>query len=151
MSDFSRHFGDYALRALQDLGEQLSAVHGLAASNQRYAQAAALNKISLDRFLWREGIGAEVAGPRNHATQSTFLNVLRKLMADWADFDIVATHYSYGYDFLCTEDQGKLASNSIFGAQHAAHVQGAFAVRSITAIDLAALCWRRFRFPVWTW
>lgn len=40
----------------------------------------------------------------------------------------------------CIEDQGKLVSNSI-GAQHATDVQGVFAVRSITVMDVAALCW----------
>ncbi|SIT59055.1 hypothetical protein BQ8794_610008 [Mesorhizobium prunaredense] len=25
---------------------------------------------------------------------------MRKLMANWADFDIAAAHYSYGYDLL---------------------------------------------------
>jgi len=120
-------------------------------SNQRYAHAAAMNSFTLDRYLWREGIGAEASAPRAYATQEAYLRVLRKLMADWADFDIVATHYSYGYDLLCTDDQGKLVSDSIFGARHATVVQGKFAVRPITAIDLAALCWKRFRFPFWTW
>ena len=151
MSAFSRHFGEYALRALQDFGEQLSTAHGLAATNQRYAGAAALNNITLDRYLWRRGIGAEAAQPLSHATQKVFLTVLRKLMADWADFDIAAVHYSYGYDLLCTEDQGKLVSNSIFGAQHASDVQGVFKVKSITVMDLAVHCWKRFWFPLRTW
>lgn len=151
MAAFLRHFGEYPLRALQSFGEQLSVAHGLAASNQQYAEAAALNNITLDRYLWREGIGAEAANPRKYATQTAFLNALRKLMADWADFDIAATHYSYGYDLLCTEDQGKLVSNSIFGGQHAADVQGVFAVHSITVMDLAKLCWKRFWFPLWRW
>lgn len=37
-------------------------------------------------------------------------------MASWADFDIAAAHYSYGYNLLCIAHQGKLVSNSIFGA-----------------------------------
>lgn len=151
MSAFIRHFGEYPLRALQSFGEQLSAAHSLAASNQHYAQAAVLNNITLDRYLWRRGIGAEAAQPRSHATQKVFLTVLRKLMADWADFDIAAVHYSYGYDLLCTEDQGKLVSNSIFGAQHASDVQGVFKIKSIAVMDLAAHCWKRFWFPLRTW
>jgi hypothetical protein len=151
MSAFIRHFGEFPLRVLQGFGERLSAAHGLAASNQSYAQAAALNNITINRYLWREGIGAEAAGPLNHATQEAFLKTLRKLMADWADFDIAAAHYSYGYDLLCTEDQGKLVSNSIFGAQHSSDVQSVFNVQSITVMKLAALCWKRFKFPLWSW
>lgn len=151
MSAFVRHFGEYPLRALQDLGEQLSASHNLGASNQTYLQAAKLAQVSLDRYIWREGIYAEAKSPRNHTTPEAFLRRLRKLMADWADFDIAATHYAYGYDLLCTEDKGKLVSNSIFGAQHAGDVSGKFNVRSITALELAGLCWKRFRFPLRTW
>lgn len=151
MSDFVRHFGEFPLRALRDFGERLSASHGLAPDNQRYAQAAALNNITLDRYLWREGIGAEANNPKVFPKKREFLTALRKLMADWADFDIAAAHYAYGYDLLCTEDQGKLVSNSIFGAQHAADVQGAFALQSITVIDLALRCWERFWFPLRSW
>jgi hypothetical protein len=151
MGDFNQHFQGYPLRALKDFGERLSAAHGLAAANQRYAQAAAMNNITLDRYLWRKGIGAEATSPLLHPNQKAFLTALRKLMADWADFDIAAAHFSYGYDLLCTEDQGKLISNSIFGAQHAADVQGVFALQSIKVMDLAALCWRRFRFPLRRW
>jgi hypothetical protein len=148
MSAFIRHFNEYPLRALQGFGEQLSRGHGLAAQNQRFAQAAALNNITLDRYLWRKGIAAEEAALRNHPSLDAFLKALRKLLADWADFDIAATHYAYGYDLLCTEDKGKLASNSIFGAQHTSDVQGVFNVQPITALDLAALCWQRFRLPL---
>jgi hypothetical protein len=151
MSRFIRHFDDYPLRALQDFGEQLSRAHSLAASNQSAAQAAALNKVTLDRFLWREGIGAEAVLPRQHASTEAFLKVLRGLMADWADFDIAATHFAYGYEWLCTEDKGKLVSNSIFGAQHAPDVEGMFGVRAISAVDLAALCWKRFGLPFLNW
>lgn len=123
----------------------------LAAVNQHLANAAALNNITLDRYLWREGIGAEANSPKVFPTQKAFLAALRKLMADWADFDIAAAHYSYGYELLCTEDQGKLVSNSIFGAQHAADVQGVFALQSINVMDLAALCWKPFWFPLRRW
>lgn len=151
MGDFVRHFGEYPLRLLKDFGEQLATAHGLAAVNQHFANVAALNNITLDRYLWREGIAAEANNPKVYPTQKAFLSALRKLMADWADFDIAAAHYSYGYELLCTEDQGKLVSNSIFGAQHAADVQGVFALQAINVTDLATLCCKRFWFPLWRW
>jgi hypothetical protein len=54
MSLFIRHCNEYPLRALQNFGEQLSKAQGLAAVNQQFAHAAALNNISLDRYLWRK-------------------------------------------------------------------------------------------------
>lgn len=151
MGAFVRHFGEYPLRVLRDLGEKLSAAHGLAAANQQFADAAALSNITLDRYLWLQGIRAEADSPKVYPTQKAFLSELRKLMADWADFDIAAAHYSYGYDLLCTEDQGKLVSNSIFGAQHSADFQRIFSLQAINVMDLAALCWKRFRFPLRQW
>lgn len=68
MSTFVRHFEEYPLRALQDLGEQLSVSHNLGASNHKYSHAAALGQVSLDRYLWREGIHAEATSTRNHTT-----------------------------------------------------------------------------------
>ncbi|MGY3602759.1 MULTISPECIES: hypothetical protein [unclassified Bradyrhizobium] len=85
-----------------------------------------MNYISLDRFLWREGLAAEKAGPKLHSSVGAFEKVARDRLADWADFDMVAAHYAYGYDLLCSEDTGSPRSNSIFGAAYAADVTGLF-------------------------
>jgi hypothetical protein len=152
-SKFIRHFDDYPLQAVRAFGEKMAAAHGLGAKNTNayVAQGAAMNKVSIDRFLWREGLVAESKSPLLHAKPEDFQGVIRHLLADWADFDIAAVHYAYGYDFLCTEDTGKLRSNSIFGSQYAGDLANIFSVKSITLHDLATLCWKRFRFPLWTW
>jgi hypothetical protein len=134
-------FDDYPKEALRSLGERLSAAHGLAAQNAHKAQAAAMNNVSLDRLLWREGIAAEKHTPLLHASIDALQNVVRDLLADWADFDMVAGHYAYGYDLLCTEDKGNPRSDSIFGAPYAVDVSGLFGVATISLMDLAALCW----------
>src|SRR5258708_12168621 len=150
-TNFLSHFLDYPKDSLRDLGEKLSAIHGLAAKNPHLAQDAAMLKVSLDRFLWREGFAAEKQSQRMHASSDSFKNVVRDRLSDWADFDMAATHYAYGYDLLCTDDKGNPRSNSIFGSTYATDVTGRFGVRTISVIDLAALCWRRFRFPLRTW
>ena len=150
-SKFVRHFVELPLEALKTLGETLAAAHGLAAMNPGKMQAAAMNGVSLDRFLWREGIGAEKRNPRQYASVEAFEKVVRDRLADWADFDMVAAHYAYGYDFLCTEDTGHPRSDSIFGAPYAADVNGTFGVRTISLLNLAAHCWNRFGFPLRTW
>jgi hypothetical protein len=150
-STFIRHFAEFPLEALKDLGEKLSAAHGLAALNPLKAQAAVMNKVSLDRFLWREGIGAEKTKPLLHPSVGVFEDVIRDRISDWADFDMAAAHYAYGYDFLCTEDTGSPRSNSIFGATYASDLGGKFGVATISLTNLAALCWQRFWFPLRTW
>jgi hypothetical protein len=150
-SAFIRHFADFSLNAFKDLGEKLSAAHQLAASNPSKARAAAMNNISLDRFLWREGIAAEKQNPLVYSSVSALQYAVRDRFADWADFDMAAAHYAYGYDLLCTEDTGKPRSDSIFGAAHAADVSGQFGVTTISLMNLAALCWRRFWFPIRKW
>jgi hypothetical protein len=122
-SKFIRHFGDYPKEALKNLGETLSAAHGLASRNAHKAPAPALNNVSLDRFLWREGLGAEEQAPLQHASAEKFRNVTRHLFADWADFDMVAAHYAYGFDLMCTEDKGNPRSDSIFGAPYVADLE----------------------------
>lgn len=143
---FSRHFNDYAHVAVRDFGEQLATAHGL--SSPRATFAARFTGISPARHLWREGLAAEDTAPKMHASPQAFQKVLRSLLADWADFDVAATHYGYGYDYICTEDLGSASSNSIFGPQHAT---GAFNVRVVTASELARLCWIKFGFPMGPW
>ncbi len=150
-SDFLRHFCDYPKESLHDLGEKLSAIHGLAAKNPHLALPAAMQKVSLDRFLWREGLAAEKQSQRMHVSSDSFQNVVRDRLSDWADFDIAATHYAYGYDLLCTDDKGNPRSDSIFGSTYAIDVAGRFGVKIISVLVLAALCWHRFRFPLRTW
>jgi hypothetical protein len=147
-SKFTRHFRDYALEDLKSFGEMLSAAHGLAARNGDSAHAAAMNKVSLDRFLWRKGLEAEMANPVHFPTVERFHTELRKLLADWADFDAAAAHYGYGYDLIVTEDKGSSVSNSIFGPQHQSP---AFPVTMISTLSLADLCWKRFGIPIFTW
>jgi hypothetical protein len=105
-SEFIRHFRDYPKEVIKDLGENLSVAHGLASRNSHRAQAAAMNNVSIDRFLWRDGIAAEELMPRQHRSVEAFRDLMRHLFADWADLDMVAAHYAYGFDLMCTEDNG---------------------------------------------
>ncbi len=147
-SAFTRHFSDYAHEAVRTFGEELSVAHGLAALNQRKAFVATAHVITLDRVLWREGLRAENLKPLRYQTVESYQAALRKVLADWTDFDVAATHYGYGYDHICTEDKGGPSSNSIFGAQHAT---SAFPLSVVNAIELANICWKRFGLPIRNW
>jgi hypothetical protein len=147
-SDFIRHFNDYAFEAVRTFGEDLSAKHGLAALNPSKACAAAVHRVTVDRILWREGLAAENVMPLQHVSIDAFQKALRKLLSDWTDFDVVAAHFGYGYDYICTEDKGRLVSNPIFGPQHATRL---FDVKVVNALELAGLCWCRFQLPIRMW
>jgi hypothetical protein len=82
------HFSDFSYQSLKALGNQLLALHGAKTS----------------RDDWRTGLALEAASPKQFASQKAFQDALRHEMADWADFDMVAAHYAYGYDLLCSED-----------------------------------------------
>lgn len=152
-SMFVRHFKNYPLEVIRDLGERLAAAHGLAQKpeNAQFAQAAVRNRISLDRYLWREGLVEEENAPTAHATKKEYQDKLRALLADWADFDIAAVHYAYGFEILCTEDKGKPSSNSIFGVTYAPTISNTFDVTVMNATELAGYCWRQFGFPLRPW
>lgn len=87
------------MQALKRFGEQLAAAHRLPV-NSRVAMAATMRGVSPYSLLWREGMEAERDHPLQHSSVATFEEALRDRLADWADFDIVATHYSYGYEPL---------------------------------------------------
>ena len=106
-SNFIRHFGESRLQALKRFGEQLAAAHRLPV-NSRVAMAATMRGVSPYSLLWREGMEAERDHPLQHSSVATFEEALRDRLADWADFDIVATHYSYGYDLLVARKRAQV-------------------------------------------
>lgn len=152
-SRFVRHFNNFPLVSLQDLGEKMSAAHGLAqlSSNARYQQAAKVNNISLDRFLWREGLQAEETNPISHASQKDYQRKLRTLLSDWVDFDIVAAHHAYGYDILCTNENRRNRTGSIFAQTHDQTLAVTFNVKVMNVSELARHCWKQFRYPFLIW
>lgn len=87
---FGRHFDDYAFEAVRDFGERLAKAHGLSSAAATFA--APFVGITTERYLWRQGLAAEEAAPKLHATQNEFASALRHHLADWTDFDVAAAH-----------------------------------------------------------
>jgi hypothetical protein len=134
-SDFIKHFSDYSYQSVKALGNQLLALHGAKTS----------------RDDWRTGFALEAASPKQFASPKAFQDALRHEMADWADFDMVAAHYAYGYDLLCTEDQGKPRSNSIFSPAYSSDMANIFQVEVVNRMELGQRCWQRFGLPIRKW
>ncbi|MBL8714262.1 MAG: hypothetical protein JNM12_15330 [Alphaproteobacteria bacterium] len=152
-SNFARHFKDYPLERLQDLGEQLSLRHGLTQQPKHRQTIASIKLFGIppDRFLWREGLEAEEASPLTYANSEQFLKEVRKYLADWVDFDIASCHYAYGYSILCSEDKGKPSSNSIFSPQFQNDLSSVFGVKVLTIEELSKLSFKRFGIPILSW
>jgi hypothetical protein len=151
-SDFIQFFGNYPLEHLRDYGEKLAVGHKLALQPKyfRLAQAAAMNKITLERYLWRDGLAAEETTALVERTAKDFQAKTRGLLADWVDFDVVAAHYANGFDILCSQDRGKNQS-SIFSSQYASALQDNFGVTVMNVSSLVKFCLRQFSFPLTTW
>ncbi len=131
---FVQHFKDYALQALINLGKELVGIHGL--------------KEPWDS--WLHGIASEEAQPKKYRSIPEFQGKLRQLLSEWADFDIVATHYAYGYEILCTEDRGR-SESSIFSKQKADDLLASFNIRIRSLSHVAKLCWSVHKYPLNTW
>jgi hypothetical protein len=63
---------------------------------------------------------------------------LKRAVAEWADGDTVAAHYSYGNDFLCTEDvAGNSARKSVFDQSTRSWLSADFHVKMCTIQELS--------------
>jgi hypothetical protein len=58
-------------------------------------------------LLWLKGIVAEYDRPSKFPTEERFSRHLRHLVAEWTDIDVMASHYGYGLDSLCTLDTAR--------------------------------------------
>lgn len=63
-----------------------------------------------------------------------------RAVAEWADGDSVAAHFGYGFDYFCTEDEGKSSgAPSVFDATNRAWLTSTYGIRFVTMTQLAAL------------
>jgi hypothetical protein len=151
-SQFVRRFNNYPLEVLRDYGERLSAAHALSSlpQNLHLAQAASLSGITLDRYLWREGLMAEEKAPRVEASVKVFQQKVRNMLADWVDFDVAAAHYAYGFDILCSQESGR-SSTSIFSSARSQTLTTDFNIYVLNIVGLTKLCLRRYWFSLTRW
>lgn len=131
---FVQHFKDYALQALVSFGNDLVGIH----------------RLKEPSASWIHGIASEEAQPKKYRSIQEFQGKLRQLLSEWADFDIVATHYAYGYEILCTEDRGR-SETSIFSKQKADELFTSFNIQIRSLSDVAKLCWSLHKYPLTTW
>lgn len=101
---FIADFPDNGLNQLRDLGAKLVLIHKIDTSQFPICPSP----LKPEDFLWLKGIVAEFDTPRKFTSKKYFIGYIRKLCAEWSDLDIIASHYAYGLDYLCTNDSRNL-------------------------------------------
>ena len=150
-SIFVRYFHNFPLEAIAEFGEKLSVAHRLA-SLPRHSHLArsAVGSTDIDRYLWIEGLHAEEKNPTLHSDVKEFHKKVRNLISDWIDFDIVSSHYAYGYDVLCTQESGR-SNSSIFSQKYRAVLTSTFGIQIVDVCLLSKMCWNAFGYPIRSW
>ena len=60
-----------------------------------------------EELIWIEGIVAEFDAPRRFKNRKAFVREVREIVAEWYDLDMIASHYAYGNDYVCTFDEAR--------------------------------------------
>lgn len=86
--------------------------------------------------MWKQGILAEYGSPKKFSSKKKFLAEFRECVAEWFDMDLIASHYAYGNDVLCTLDAASSAgSYSIMHANQAA-ILASYGIKAVSPAEL---------------
>ena len=102
-SQFARSFPHIGPCQLKDLGADLVDIHDIDTSH-------VINFPGWpkpEELLWAKGIIAEYDNPQKFSSIKKFTHHIREIIAEWSDLDIISSHYAYGLDLFCTNDQSK--------------------------------------------
>ena len=103
---FVRDFSDIGSGALKKMGAELVEIHSLSTRHLKHLESLP-SWPSANEMMWMQGLLAEFDQPKKYPTQKKFIKEVRELIAEWGDFDILASHYSYGNDVFCTLDSAR--------------------------------------------
>lgn len=130
---FARNFAHIGPCQLKDLGASLVATHNIDTSH-------VINFPSRprpDELIWSKGIIAEYDNPKQFSSTKKFTQHIREIIAEWSDLDIISSHYAYGIELFCTNDQSKTTgTNGIF---HKTSQQALLSKYNITFVTPAEL------------
>lgn len=83
------------------------------------------------------GIGGWAALLR--AKDATERKRISNAVAEWCDAEVVAAHYGFAHDAICTLDEGKNAGRSVFDKAHRQLLDERFGIRIISISELSRL------------
>lgn len=109
--DFASQYPKIGPKPLKDLGAELVAIHSLSTNDLDNISSLTLWPTA-EELMWKQGILAEFDNSVKFDSQKKFTKHVREILAEWSDLDIIASHYSYGNDVLCTLDTAKGAGTT---------------------------------------
>jgi hypothetical protein len=130
-----RDFSHVGLSELKQLGAKLVTVHAIDVS--RIAQFPSWP--SREELQWLKGIVAEFDDPKMFPSTKKFADHVRDIIAEWSDIDMLAAHYGYGLDVLCTLDTARAAgSNAVLHPNNRASLKNKYGIEIMSPAELAA-------------
>jgi len=114
---FARDFPGIGPSQLKDLGASLVTLHKIDTTHVINFPGWP----APEELIWAKGIIAEYDNPQQFASNKKFTNHIRDIIAEWNDLDILASHYAYGFNLFCTNDQSK--STGTMGVFHSNNQQ----------------------------
>ncbi|MFC1528712.1 hypothetical protein ACFL5B_02255 [Candidatus Latescibacterota bacterium] len=130
---FVRDFSSIGPSQLKKLGASLVTLHNIDTSHVINFPGWP----TPEELLWAKGIVAEYDNPKQFESSKKFTRHIRDIIAEWDDLDILASHYGYGFELFCTNDQSK--STGIKGVFHSTNQRDIFSkynIRFVTPYEL---------------
>lgn len=105
---FGREYSNVGLKELKTLGTRLVTIHGVDVSRVPHFPGGPAR----EEYEWLKGIVAEFDDPKQFSSANGFSNHIREIVAEWSDIDMLASHYGYGLDVVCSLDTARTAGSS---------------------------------------
>lgn len=97
----------------------------------------------LTKEIWARDVGKalfdKIGGWNMFGDKNISDKGVRKVCAEWADGELIASHYAYHNEILCTEDRGINAGISIFNDQNSKLLTKAYGLKIMRVQELASL------------
>lgn len=138
-SKYIRSQPNTGVESIKRLGAELVTIHGLRTDHLTHLVTLP-SWPTAEELMWMDGLLAEYDSPKKFSTRKRFLTKFRDLVAEWFDLDIQASHYSYGFDYLCTFDSAN--NTGINGIMHANRIlinSSLFNIKIIKPSELVSL------------
>lgn len=129
---FLQNFPEHGTKHLRQVGTELVRHHNLDTAHLAHLEVLP-NWPTASELMWKQGILAEFDCPKYYPSQKKFIQVIRDIIAEWADLDILASHYAYNSDYFCTVDESQ--NTGILGVLH---ISSREQLRSLYGINIVS-------------
>jgi hypothetical protein len=128
-----RDYDAVGLRELRQLGAQLVREHDLDLSRVMHFPGWPPR----EEFEWMKGLIAEYDHPQRFGSAEKFSCHVREIIAERADVDMIAAHFGYSHDLLCTLDLSKdTGRRGILHPSNYGNLQKTYGVEVVTPTEV---------------